>query len=263
MIEDAAGRVLWASLFGGLGLLIGSFLNVVIWRVPRHESIVRPASHCPGCSAPIRPLDNVPVISWVLLRGRCRDCRIAISARYPAVEAGTAALFAGLALRFPLDWELGAFLLLGAGLAAISLIDLEHYIVPNRILVVLTPAGGAALALAAAAEGEWGALGRGATGGVVAFAGLLVVHLISPRGMGMGDVKLAFVLGLFLGWLSWGHVALGLFLGFLLGAIVGGALVVTGSRGRRDAVPFAPFLAAGTLLAVFWGRPLLDWYSGI
>jgi len=263
VIEGAGDRALWAALFGVLGLAVGSFLNVVIWRVPRGESVAHPASRCPGCGAAIRPWDNIPVVSWLVLRGKCRGCATSISARYPIVEAGTALLFALLALRFELDWALAGFLVLGASLLAVALIDLEHYIVPNRILVVVAPLGAAILAAVALADGKWDAFGRGVGGGVAAFAGLLVVHLISPRGMGMGDVKLAFVLGLFLGWLSWGHVALGMFLGFLLGAVVGGLLVVTGVRTRREAVPFAPFLAAGTMLAVFFGRGLLDWYSGL
>ncbi|MBI2168096.1 MAG: prepilin peptidase [Actinobacteria bacterium] len=261
MIDDPGLRALWGALFAVLGLAVGSFLNVVIWRVPRRESVVRPASHCPGCEAPIAPRDNIPLLSWLVLRGRCRNCGTPISGRYPLVEMGTGVLFAAIALRFEMDWALPAFLLLTASLVTISIIDLEHYIVPNRILVVVAPATGAMLLVAAAIDGEWGSLGRSAVAAAAAFTGLLVVHLISPRGMGMGDVKLAFLLGLALGWLSWGHVALGLFLGFLYGAVVGGALVVTGVRGRRQAVPFAPFLAAGTLTAILAGQPILDWYT--
>ena len=262
MIEDAGLHLVWAGGVGVFGLAVGSFLNVVIWRVPRKESVARPGSRCPSCGAAIRARDNVPVLSWMLLRGRCRGCASPISIRYPLVEIASGVLFGVLAWHFQLDWALPGFLLLGAALLSITLIDLEHYIVPNRILVVVVPLVAALLLAAAAIDGAWGDLGRAALGAVAACAGLLVVHLINPRGMGMGDVKLAFLLGLCLGWLSWGHVALGLFLGFLYGALVGVALVATGVRGRREAVPFAPFLAAGTITAVLWGRAILDWYAG-
>ncbi len=263
MIEDTGLRVAWSVGFGILGLAVGSFLNVVIWRVPRQESVVRPASHCPSCDAPLKLRDNVPVLSWLVLRGRCRVCGERISVRYPLVEAATGALFAGIAWKLEADWALPAFLVLAAALVAIALIDLEHYIVPNRIVGPVVMVSIALLVVAAAVEGEWGDLARALAGAFAAFGGLLVVHLISPAGMGMGDVKLAFLLGLLLGWINWGHVAVGLFLGFLYGAIIGGALVLTGRRGRKQAVPFAPFLAAGTLTAVFVGQPILDWYSGI
>lgn len=263
MIEDVADRFLYAAGVGVLGLVVGSFLNVVVWRIPRKESVVRPASRCPACGTRLRARDNVPVVSWLLLRGRCRTCGTPISVRYPLIELATGALFGGLAWRFQLDWALPAFLLLAAVLLAVAVIDLEHYIVPNRILVVAVPGAATLLLVAAVADGEGSALGRALLGAVVAFVGLLVVHVISPRGMGMGDVKLAFLLGLCLGWLSWGHVGLGLFLGFLDGAVVGVVLLVTGLRSRRQPVPFAPFLAAGTVTAVLWGRPLLDWYSGL
>lgn len=261
MIEETGLRAVWAGGVGVLGLAAGSFLNVVIWRVPRKESVASPSSRCPACETPIRPVDNIPVVSWVVLSGRCRACRAPISPRYPLVELATGGLFAAVAWRFQLDWALPAFLLLVATLLAIAAIDLEHYIVPNRILVIVVPAAAVLLAMAAAVDDAWIDLVRAVLGAAASFAGLLVVHLISPRGMGMGDVKLAFLLGLLLGWLSWGHVALGLFLGFLYGAVVGIVLVVTGRRGRREAVPFAPFLAAGTVTAVLWGRALLDWYS--
>ncbi len=263
MIEDTATQASWAALFGLLGLAVGSFLNVVIHRVPQRASVVSPPSHCPECDASIRRRDNVPVVSWLLLRGRCRDCGATIPVRYPLVELTTGAVFGALAWRFEAGWELGGFLLMGATLVAIAIIDLEHYIVPNRILVPVVPVAVGLLGIAALAEGAWGDLLRGVLGGVTAFGGLLVVHLISPRGMGMGDVKLALLLGLFLGWLSWGHVALGLFVGFLLGAVVGGALVISRVRTRKEPVPFAPFLAAGTVVATLWGSPLLDWYAGL
>lgn len=245
-----------------LGLAVGSFLNVVIWRVPRKLSVVRPGSHCPACEAPVRPIDNVPLVSWLRLRGKCRNCQAPIPLRYPLVEVGCAVLFAAAAARFGWTLALPAWLLLFAALLAISVIDLEHYIVPNRILIPVTAAAIPLLGLAALGEGDGGDFVRALLGGVAGFGALLVLNVISPKGMGMGDVKLSFVLGLYLGFLGWGEVMLGFFLAFMLGAVVGGSLVVLRLRSRKDAVPFGPFLAAGTVTAALWGQPLLRWYSG-
>jgi leader peptidase (prepilin peptidase)/N-methyltransferase len=247
---------------GVLGLAIGSFLNVVIWRVPRKESVVRPPSHCPSCETPIGPRDNIPVVSWLLLRGRCRHCGNPIALRYPLVEAGCGVLFAAVAVRFGASWALPAYLVLTAALLAISIIDLEHFIVPDRITAPLTVSALALLGLAAVADGNGWRYGRTLLGGLTFFAFLLVLNLLYPRGMGMGDVKLSFSHGLYLGWLGWGQVFLGGFLAFLLGAVVGVALIATGVKGRKDFVPFGPFLALGTMLTVLWGAPILRWYTG-
>ena len=249
-----------AAVCGVVGLLVGSFLNVVIHRVPKRESVVRPNSHCPTCGAPIANRDNVPVLSWLLLRRRCRACKEPISARYPLVEVTTGALFVAAALRFGADWVLPAYLLFFAALLAISLIDLEHFIVPNRIVYPTLFAAVPLLAVAALVDGSWGALGTALLGALGAGTGLLVIHLISPRGMGFGDVRLAVVLGLFLGWIDLAHVALGLFLGFLLGGVGGVGLIALRLKSRKDHVPFAPFLALGALVAVLAGDPILDWY---
>ena len=245
-----------------LGLAVGSFLNVVIWRVPRKLSVVRPGSHCPGCEAPIRPTDNVPVVSWLRLRGKCRHCRAPIPLRYPLVEVGGAVLFAAAAARFGWSWALPGYLVLFAALLAISVIDLEHYIVPDRINVPLMAVSLPLLGLAAVGEGEPGAFVRALLAGVGSFAFLFALNIVSPRGMGMGDVKLAVSLGMYLGFLGWRHVALGFFLAFLLGAVVGVLLIVVKLRGRKDHVPFGPFLAAGTGIAILWGDPVLRWYTG-
>lgn len=247
---------------GLLGLAIGSFLNVVIWRVPRKLSVVRPPSHCPQCETPIRPLDNVPVLSWLLLRRRCRHCGNPIPVRYPLVEAGCGVLFAVVAARFGASWELPAYLVLAAALLAISIIDLEHFIVPDRITIPLTVSALALLGLAAAADRNGWRFGRTVLGGLAFFAFLLLLNLLYPRGMGMGDVKLSFSLGLYLGWLGWGQVFLGGFLAFLLGAVVGVGLIASGVKNRKDFVPFGPFLALGTVVTILWGDPLLRWYTG-
>ncbi|MCA1842107.1 MAG: prepilin peptidase [Actinobacteria bacterium] len=245
-----------------LGLAIGSFLNVVIWRVPRKESVVRPASRCPQCHNPIRPVDNIPVVSWLLLRGKCRNCANPISVRYPMVEAACGLLFAAVAVRFGWSAELPAFLVLAAALLAISMIDLEHFIVPDRITAPLTVAALVLLGGAAVADHNGWRYGRSLLGGGAFFAFLLVLNLLYPRGMGMGDVKLAFSLGLYLGWLGWGQVFLGGFLAFLLGAVVGVALIATKIKSRKDVVPFGPFLALGTMLTILWAEPILRWYTG-
>ena len=244
------------------GLLVGSFLNVVVWRVPRHESIVRPGSHCPSCDTELSPLENVPVLSWVGLRGRCRHCWARISARYPLVELANAALWVGIAQRFGTSWEVPAYCALASGLIALSLIDLDHFLLPNRVLYPTGFIVAALLVLPAAIDGQWDWYLRGIEGGAAAFGVFFVIHIVSPRGMGFGDVRLSFVLGLALGWLSWGHVFLGLFLGFLLGAVVGTFLIATKLRSRKDPVPFGPFMAAGALAAIFAGTQLLDLYRG-
>lgn len=244
------------------GLAVGSFLNVVIWRVPRGESVVRPPSHCPACDAQIAPRDNVPVLSWVLLRGRCRACGAPISARYPLVELGTAALWVAMALRFGLAWELPAYLVLVSALLALSMIDLDTFLLPNKIVYPLCFVLVALLGGAAGLDGTPDAYVRALLGGLAALGFFLVVHLIAPRGMGFGDVKLSLALGVALGWISWGTVFLGLFLGFLLGAVVGVVLIATKVASRRDHVPFGPFLAAGTVLAILVGAPILDLYLG-
>lgn len=246
-----------------LGLLVGSFLNVVIWRVPRKESVVTPASHCPGCDAPITPRDNVPLLSWIVLRGRCRHCHTHISVRYPLVEVGCAALFAALGARFAHSWALPAYLVLGAGLLVISAIDLEHYLIPNRVVYPLGFAAVPLLALGAGLDGDWWLFGRALIGGACAFSALFAIHIASPRGMGFGDVRLAFLLGLYLGYLGALDVVFGLFFGFAYGAVIGIVLLATRTRGRRQHIPFGPFLAAGTLTIVLVGGPILDWYRGL
>ena len=251
-------------LAGLIGLAIGSFLNVVIWRVPRKESVVRPPSHCPRCETPIRPADNIPVVSWLLLRGKCRHCGEPIAVRYPLVEAGNGVLFAAVAARFGASWELPAYLVLTAALLAISMIDFDTKTIPNRINYPLMGAGLALLGLAAAAEGEWWRYGRAILGGGAFFAFLFIVFFIYPKGMGFGDVRLSFTLGLYLGWLGWGQVYLGGFLGFVLGAVIGIAVIASSGwkAARKKALPFGPFLALGTMLTIFWGDPILRWYTG-
>lgn len=245
-----------------VGLLVGSFLNVVIHRVPAGESVVRPRSRCPACGTEIASRDNMPVVSWLLLRGRCRACRAPISVRYPLVEILTAVLFGAVAARIGTEWSLPAFLVLTATLIALSIIDLETFRLPTPIIYVSGVVSVLLLGAAAIVEGDTRGIAEAAAGAAIAFSVLLLIHVISPRGMGFGDVRLAALLGLFLGWMELPNVAVGLFLAFLLASVVGVGLMVAGRRGRKDRVPFGPFLAAGTMLAIFLGPSILDAYLG-
>jgi leader peptidase (prepilin peptidase) / N-methyltransferase len=251
---------LLVALAALLGLLVGSFLNVVVWRVPRGESVVSPPSACPGCGHAIRPRDNVPVLSWLLLHGRCRDCGARISARYPLVELATALLFAGTAWRLGAAWELPAYLYLAAIAVALTLIDVDVRRLPNAIVLPSYAVAAVLLLLPAVAEGEWHAYVRALLGGAALFAVYFALALAYPAGMGFGDVKLAGVLGIYLGWLGWGELAVGAFLGFLLGGVWGVALLMAGRAGRKSAIPFGPFMLAGVLLAVFVGEALAAAY---
>jgi leader peptidase (prepilin peptidase)/N-methyltransferase len=254
-----------AAICGLFGLLIGSFLNVVIWRVPRKESVVAPPSHCPGCDAQIAPHDNIPVLSWILLTGRCRHCGEPISFRYPFVELLTAVLWAAVGAQYYDSWALPAYLFMTACLIALSAIDLDTYLLPKKIVYPFNVGGVVLLAGASLGEDAWGALLRAVIAGVVAYSAFMLLHIIKPNGMGMGDVRLAFGLGVYLGWLGWGYVAGGLFAGFLYGAIIGvGIMISQGvSKGRKRHIPFGPFLAAGTYTFVLWGAGILDWYKGL
>ncbi len=242
------------------GLLIGSFLNVVVWRVPRGESVVNPPSHCPNCDARVRGRDNVPVLSWLLLRGKCRDCGSPISARYPLVETATAALFAVVALQFRSSWELPAFLYLAAISVALALIDLDVKRLPNAIVLPSYPVAAALLLAPAAIDGSWDAYVRALLGMVALFALYFVLALVYPAGMGFGDVKLAGVLGLYLGWLGWAELLVGGFAGFLLGGVVGAVLMAAGRATRKSAIPFGPFMLVGAFIGVLWGARLASWY---
>ena len=249
-----------ASACAVLGLLVGSFLNVVIWRVPRGESIVRPPSHCPACGHAVRARDNIPVLSWVVLRGRCRDCDAPISARYPLVEVGTAAVFVALTLRIGFDAALPAYLYFGAIAVALALIDLDVKRLPNAIVLPSYVAAVALLALGTLGQAGGPDLLRAALGMAVLYGFYFVLALIYPAGMGFGDVKLAGVLGLYLGYLGWAEVAVGGFLGFLFGGAVGGALMALRRAGRKSAIPFGPFMLAGAFVAILWGGALGDLY---
>jgi leader peptidase (prepilin peptidase)/N-methyltransferase len=236
-----------------MGAVFGSFLNVVAYRLPRGESLSRPRSRCPRCETPIRPYDNVPVLSWIALRGRCRSCGERIPARYPLVEAGTAALCASVVIAKGADENALLGLALVLLLVPVTLIDLDHRIIPNKLMLVgaiVAPA----LVLATAPDD----LVEHLVAGVAAGGFFLLAVLAYPRGMGMGDVKLAAVLGLFLG----RAVGPAVFIALISGTLVGAAVIARkGAReGRKTAVPFGPFLALGAVVALFAGDALVDAY---
>jgi leader peptidase (prepilin peptidase)/N-methyltransferase len=243
-----------ASAYAGLvGASAGSFLNVVVWRVPRGESIVSPGSHCPNCDAQVRPRDNIPIVSWLLLRGRCRNCAEPISPRYPIVEGLVAVIFAAVTAVNGVDWDLAWQLPLAAALVALAAIDLDHHILPNKIVYPLAGWGlVSALLIRLSETPELLAWGAGA------FAFLLIAALAYPAGMGMGDVKLAGVLGLFLG----SSVLPALLISFLAGSLYGGVLIARhGGKARKMGVPFGPFLALGGLIALLVGPDLVEVYK--
>jgi leader peptidase (prepilin peptidase) / N-methyltransferase len=235
------------------GLAVGSFLNVVAARVPLRRSIVSPSSACMECGKELAWYDNVPLVSYAVLRGKCRHCGARISLRYPAVELATALLVAGCALKFDLTWDFAVASLFCAVLVAVTATDIERRIIPNRIVV---PASVALLAAQTVLHPsvEWIAAGLG--------AGLffLLAALAYPGGMGMGDVKLAFLMGVVLG----RTVPVALLAGMFSALVPSAALLARhGSAARKMAIPFGPFLALGAVLALFAGRPILDWYLGV
>ena len=246
-----AAEVIIAGMFG---LLIGSFLNVVAWRVPRGESVVSPGSRCPGCGTPLKPYDNIPVVSWLLLRGRCRTCREPISARYPLVELATGLLWAAVVLARDDAGSIALGLILVTALVPIVLIDLEHRLIPN---LITGPAAVAAIAAGVALDFD--GVPEQLIAGAAAGGFFLLAAMAYPRGMGMGDVKLAGVMGLCLG----RAVAPAVMIALISGVLVGGIVIARlGARvGRKTAVPFGPFLALGAVLGLFAGDAIVDWYS--
>jgi len=252
-----------AAVFAAFGLVVGSFLTVVVYRIPRKMSLVRPRSACPGCGMQIRSVDNIPVVSWLARRGRCRACDERISPRYPATEAATAALFVSAAIGYQDDLYLAVTMaLFFAMLLAVSLVDLEHKIIPNRIVypaAIVFPA----LMLLGALMGKDLSPAHEALGAVAYGGGLFLVWLVYPKGMGMGDVKLAVVIGAVLGALGLELVPVAAMLTFFLGALGGVLAVAVGTKGRKSTIPFGPFMAAGAVLAALLGAEIADWYLGL
>ena len=260
------------GVFGLVGAQIGSFLNVVIYRIPAGRSIVSPPSSCSSCDARIRPFDNIPVLSWFVLHGECRDCKAPISPRYPMVELGTAVFFAVVALwvfsTADFGWAavttstntlatqlivLVAFLYLAGISVALAMIDLDTHTLANKVLLPAYPVAAVLLTAAALVAGEPDRLLTAIVGSAALFGLYLALALISPGGMGLGDVKLAGVVGLYLGYLGWAPLIVGAFGAFLFGGMFGLLLLVTRKAKRRSSIPFGPWMLLATWLGAFFG----------
>lgn len=259
---------LLAGFTGVLGLIFGSFGTVVAWRVPRRENIVSGRSHCPRCGALIRAFDNVPVVSWLVLRGRCRNCGNKISIRYPLTEFATGILFALSAVKFGWSVETFVYAAFFWVLVVLTSIDVDHKLLPNRIVYPSFVVGWAGLTVAALVGDDAGRLVDAAVGAAI-FGGLLFLVsfvgeiVYKKTAMGLGDVKLAFVLGTFLGYERLALVPMAMFMSFLGGAVIGIVVIKVAGGDRRTEVPFGPFLVLGTVLALFVGEPLVDAYVGL
>jgi leader peptidase (prepilin peptidase)/N-methyltransferase len=252
-VSSDSQTLIAAALFV-VGLPLGSFFNVLAHRIPRGMSPWRPArSHCPACDAQIAARDNLPVLGWLLLRGRCRDCGAAISWRYPAFELITALLFAACGLAFGWAPELLPALLFVSTLVIVANADIDKRVVPNKVLLVSLPAG--VIAQLYADPSQWPVWTLSA---VIAFVTMFLVALAYPKGMGMGDVKLAGLMGVYLG----RAVAPAMLMAFFLGTVVGVAVIARRgmAEGRKTAVPFAPFMALGGVFGLFWGEDVVQWY---
>ncbi|MGH9292170.1 MAG: prepilin peptidase [Acidimicrobiales bacterium] len=241
------------AVSGVVGLAVGSFVGVVVDRVPAARSIVRPGSHCTCCGTPLRTIDNIPLVSFIWLRGRCHSCAARIPARDFVVELATAVVFAAIAWRIPRLWALPAYLVLGAALVALAAIDVEHKRLPTPIVYTAAVLGTALLVLASLATDNWQALLAGAIGAAACFAAFFAVFFASPKAMGYGDVRLAALCGGFLGWLGGSVVLVGMVASFLLAGIPALVMLTAGRVNRKTQVPFGPFLAGGTILAVLLG----------
>src|SRR3954452_10283551 len=237
------------------GLIVGSFLNVVAYRLPRGESLAHPPSHCPSCDAPVKPYDNIPVLSWLLLRGRCRSCAAPISPRYPLVEATTGILWAAVMYA---RWDDASGIALGIVLVTvlipIALIDFEYRIIPNRIT---GPAAVVAIVIGLLFDMDF--VAEQLIAGAAAGGFFLLAAVAYPRGMGMGDVKLAGMMGLYLG----RAVGLAVLVGLVAGVVVGAVIIsrLGAKEGRKAAIPFGPFLALGGIVAIFAGDAVADSYA--
>jgi leader peptidase (prepilin peptidase)/N-methyltransferase len=237
------------------GLIIGSFCNVVIYRLPQGKSIISPGSHCQSCTAPILPWDNIPLLSYLLLRGRCRACKEPISLRYPSVELVSGVLYVLLWFKLGFNFLLAVYAALTSTLLTVALIDYDHKIIPN-IITLPGIVVGLGLSLWALPITPLASLLGILLGGVFFY----LIALVSKGGMGGGDIKLIAMIGAFLGWQGAFFTILS---GALLGSLVGVTLMVLGKKGRKDKVPFGPFLSAGAILFILWGDDLIHWYLNL
>jgi leader peptidase (prepilin peptidase)/N-methyltransferase len=266
-----------AAIAGFFGLAIGSFLNVVIYRVPIGKSVVYPASACPNCGSGIHSYDNVPLFSWLALRGKCRSCSVPISARYPLVELGTALFFFVVSLPIAAriaSFEptvtmiasgvtLVAYLYLAAISIALAFIDIEHHRLPNSIVLPSYLVGGVLLTVASVLTGDYAALLRAGIGMAALAACYLVLALVWRGGMGFGDVKLAGVLGIYLGYIGWGALVTGSLIPFFLGGAFGGVLILLRKSTRKSGIPFGPWMVLGAWIGVLFGNAIWSGYLSL
>ncbi|OFW59508.1 MAG: hypothetical protein A2V52_08460 [Actinobacteria bacterium RBG_19FT_COMBO_54_7] len=243
------------------GLVVGSFNNVAIFRIPESKSLWTPRSFCPQCGKTIVWHDNLPLLSYAILHGQCRNCHESISARYPLVELITGLLYLAVFAKCGFTWkaELLPYLFMVTVLVIVSVIDIQMQIIPNKIIYPAIPIGLAAMGIVALVRGDGNIILRSLIGFAIGAVPLGLLALLIPKGMGMGDAKLAAFTGIFLGY----YQAIALFFGFLLGSILGILLMVLGGKGRKSRIPFGPYLAAGALIALFWGPAIWDFYRNL
>jgi leader peptidase (prepilin peptidase)/N-methyltransferase len=252
-------------IVAAVGLIFGSFLNVCIYRLPRNQSLVLPASRCPSCDNPIRPWDNIPVLSYLILGGRCRYCGQRISLRYPLVEALNAFLYSTVIWRYGFGWDSALYCLLISALIVITFIDLDFQIIPDRITLTGIPVGllsGSFVLpdpfLRTSALGFKSSLIGGASGFLFYYLiAYLSIAIVKKEGMGGGDIKLMAMVGAFLGWKT---VILTTFLGSVFGSIVGVAIMIGRGKAGSVQIPFGPYLALGAVISLFFGQEILTWY---
>lgn len=242
-----------------LGLIVGSFSNVCIYRIPRNESIVYPASHCPKCRSPIKPFDNIPLLSYILLKGRCRNCKNKISIQYPIVEFLTGLIYLIIYLIYGLSVQTLIYIILSSALIIIAFIDLKEQMVPDVISLPGIVIGFILSFFVSYISFINSALGVVVGGGIIIIIGLAGSLIFKKEAMGGGDVKLAAMIGAFLGWR---YIIISLFLGFFLGALAGIILILSKIKKREDAIPFGPFIVLGSFITLLWGKNIFLWYLG-
>jgi len=252
-------EVIIIFVLGLLGLIVGSFSNVCIYRIPRNESIIFPASHCPKCRKTIKPIDNIPLLSYILLKGRCRNCKGKISIQYPVVELLTGLTYLIIYVIYGLSIQTLIYIILSSALIIIAFIDLNEHIVPDVISLPGIVIGFIISFFVPYISFVNSALGVVVGGGIILVIGLVGSVIFKKEAMGGGDVKLAAIIGAFLGWR---YIIISLFLGFFLGALAGIILILSKIKKREDAIPFGPFIALGSIITILWGEKIISWYLG-